>query len=323
MKYFLTGVTGFIGFRLALRLLELGHEVSGLVRRPELAGNLQERGVKLIPGDITDPESMRNGMEGVDGIFHLAAWYRLGARDVTPAYRTNVEGTRNVLSLMQELSIPKGVYTSSLAVFSDTRGLLVNEEYFFNGPHLSDYDRTKWLSHYEIALPMMKKGLPLVIVQPGAVYGPGDNSALGNCLKQYVQGKLRMVPKGMAVCWAYIDDIVEAHILAMERGRAGESYIIAGPCHSLETVLAYGKKITGIDPPRWRLSPALMLNIAGIMKYIEKVIPIPLLLRSEVLRITAGVSYMGNSAKAEKELGCCFRSLEEGLILTFMALLNE
>lgn len=323
MKYFLTGVTGFIGSRLARRLLDLGHEVSGLVRRPELAGDLHKLGIKLFQGDITDKDSMRQGMEGVDGIFHLAAWYRLGARDVTAAYQTNVEGTYNVLSLMQELSIPKGVYTSSLAVFSDTRGLQVEEDYYFNGQHISEYDRTKWLAHYEIALPMMKKGLPLVIVQPGAVYGPGDTGTLGKCLKQYVQGKLLVVPQGMAACWAYIDDIVEAHILAMDKGRPGASYIIAGPCHSLETVLAYGKTITGIDPPRWRLAPSLMLNIAGIMKYLERVIPVPIILRSEVLRVTAGVSYMGNSSRAEKELGCRFRSLEEGLTLTFRALLNE
>ncbi len=90
--------------------------------------------------------------------------------------RIHVQGTRNVLELMRELDIPRGVYTSTLAVFSDTKGRLVDETYRHNGPWLSLYDRTKWLAHYRVAEPMIRQGLPLVIVQPGLVYGPGDTS---------------------------------------------------------------------------------------------------------------------------------------------------
>src|SRR5580765_351352 len=103
MKYFITGATGFIGGNIVRQLAEAGHEISALVRSPDKAGELAALGVKLFAGDITDKESMREPMRGVDGVFHVAAWYKIGARDKSVAERINVEGTRNVLELMREL----------------------------------------------------------------------------------------------------------------------------------------------------------------------------------------------------------------------------
>jgi nucleoside-diphosphate-sugar epimerase len=99
--------------------------------------------VTLARGDVTDRESMRAPMQGADGLFHVAGWYRIGARDKAEGRRVNVLGTRNVLELMLELRIPKGVYTSTLAVNSDTHGLLADESYRYSGRHLSEYDRPK------------------------------------------------------------------------------------------------------------------------------------------------------------------------------------
>src|SRR5687768_10229935 len=124
MKYFVTGATGFIGGVVARQLRDAGHDVVALVRDPGRARGLAEIGVTLAHGDITDKESLRAPMVGVDGVYHIAGWYKLGARG--PArqrgYAINVQGTRNVLEMMQELEIPKGVYTSTLAINSDTRG---------------------------------------------------------------------------------------------------------------------------------------------------------------------------------------------------------
>src|SRR5262249_21366487 len=141
-------------------------------------------GARVVAGDVTDRESLVAPMTGVDGVFHLAGWYGIGVRDPTPAQRINVDGTRNVLSVMQQLEIPRGVYTSTLAVNGDTHGQIVDERYYSGGPWLSEYDRTKWVAHYEVAEPMMRSGLPLVIVQPGGVYGPGDASPQGQMLRQ-------------------------------------------------------------------------------------------------------------------------------------------
>ncbi|HEY4705422.1 MAG TPA: NAD-dependent epimerase/dehydratase family protein [Thermoplasmata archaeon] len=306
MEYFVTGATGFIGGRLVRRLREAGHGVVAVVRNPAKAGDLARLGVKVHKGDITDKESMRGPMAGVDGVFHLAAWYKVGERDKSPAMPINVDGTRNVLELMQELGVPKGVYTSTLAVFGDTKGQAVDESYRHDGPWLSEYDRTKWIAHYEVAEPMMRKGLPLVIVQPGVTYGPGDPSAMGSTLREFLQRRMRGVPKRSAYCWGHVEDTAAGHVLAMERGRAGESYIIAGEPRTLTETIDVAERITGIPAPRFRPSPGLLRFLAAVT-------------RSELLRVGAGATYLGSNAKATRELGLHHRPLEEGLRETLLA----
>jgi nucleoside-diphosphate-sugar epimerase len=313
MKYFVTGATGFIGNQVARQLTAAGHTVTALVRDPAKAHNLAQFGVQLAPGDITDQESMRAPMTGVDGVFHLAAWYKIGARDKSAAERINVGGTRNVLELMRELRIPKGVYTSTVAVFSDTHGQLVDESYRFNGQHLSEYDRTKWRAHYEVALPLIQSGLPLVIVQPGVNYGPGDTSAIGGALRDYLQGKLPLVPAQVAYCWAHVEDTARGHLQALERGRTGESYIIAGPNHTLVEALQLAEQITGFKAPRLQGAPGMLRLMSAVMGVIEKLLPVPEQYSAETLRVSAGATYLGSSAKAARELGFQARPLATGL----------
>ncbi|MBI1765008.1 MAG: NAD-dependent epimerase/dehydratase family protein [Acidobacteria bacterium] len=313
MKYFITGATGFIGGHVARQLAAAGHHVTALVRNSAQAQDLAQLGLQLAPGDITDKESMRAPMTGVDGVFHLAAWYKVGARDKAAAKKINVGGTRNVLELMRELGIPKGVYTSTLAVNSDTHGQIVDEAYRFNGAHLSEYDRTKWQAHYAVALPLIAAGLPLVIVQPGVNYGPGDTSAIGNALRDYLRGRLPLVPDQVAYCWAHVADTARGHLLAMEKGRVGESYIIAGPPCTLVDALQLAEQITGIKAPRLKGSPGMLRVLAGMMGVMEKLVPVPENFASETLRVSAGATYLGSSAKAERELGFQARPLAEGL----------
>ena len=320
MRYFITGATGFIGGRVARLLVAAGHEVVALVRTPGKAAPLVELGVEVVEGDLTDRESMRAPMTGVDGVFHIAAWYKVGARDASMAERINVEGTRNVLTLMQELGIPKGVYTSTIAVFSDTKGRMVDETYRYDGPHLSTYDRTKWEAHYEVALPMMEAGLPLVVVMPGLVYGPGDTSAVAETFRQYLRGRLPALPLATRYCWAHVDDVARGHVLAMEKGRPGESYILAGPPHTLTEAFELAERITGRKAPRIRLGPGVMRGMAKVASFAEKVLPLPPSYTSESLRVTAGVTYIASNEKARRELGYDPRPLEEGLPETLEAL---
>lgn len=320
MRYFITGATGFIGGKLAEALIERGHEVVALVRTPSKAAHLESMGVEIHQGDITDKETMRAPMTGVDGVFHVAAWYKVGVKD-DRAETINVTGTRYVLELMRELDIPKGVYTSTVGVFSDTKGKLVTEDYYFDPqaePFLSEYERTKWLAHYEVALPMMREGLPLVIVQPGAVYGPGDTSSVRDTFIQYLQGKLPVLPQQTALAWAHVDDIVAGHILAMEKGEAGESYIIAGEAMTLTEVFSIAEEITGIPAPRLTVPPALMKATAGLMSVIGSVVPVPEQYNGEYLRSTAGVTYLGDNSKAKRELGYQPRPVREGLRETLL-----
>ena len=313
MKYFVTGATGFIGTRLVHRLASAGHTVHALARFPGKARDLQLPGVQLHRGDVTDRESMRGPMTGVDGVFHLAGWYKLGLRDTSQAVTVNVEGTRNVLELMRDLAVPRGVYTSSLVVFSDTHGAVADESYRFTGEYLSTYERTKAIAHYRVAEPMMAAGLPLVIVQPGAVYGPGDTSMVRRTLLDFLRRRLPVAPRGLTLCWAHVEDVVDGHLRAMERGEPGESYIIGGPAHEITEVLAIVARISGVPAPRIGIAPSVLKGLAAAAGIVERLLPLPAPYSSEMLRVNAGVTYLGSSAKAERELGFRARPLEEGM----------
>ena len=328
MKYFVTGATGFVGGRVARQLRAAGHDVIAVVRTPEKAGDLAALGIVLHQGDVTEKESMRAPMTGVDGVFHIAGWYKIGVRTASErraGEQINVEGTRNVLELMRELGIPKGVYTSTVAVFSDTHGKLVDESYVFTGEPLSEYDRTKWVAHYEVAEPLIAQGLPLVIVQPGVIYGPGDTSSLRTALIGYLQHRLPILPKRTEYCWAHVDDVARGHLLAMDQGRVGESYIIAGERRTFVDALALAERVTGVRASRIQASPGMLKASAALMSVAEKLVPVPAMYTSEYLRINAGVTYLGDNAKARRELGYNPRPLDEGLpptLLHEMALLG-
>lgn len=315
MRYLVTGATGFLGGAVTRQLVAAGHQVVAVVRSPQQASALAALGVTLSQGDVADKESMRAPMQDVDGVFHIAGWYKIGVKDTSPGERVNVLGTRNVLELMRELAIPKGVYTSTLAINSDTHGKEVDERYHYIGPHLSEYDRTKWVAHYDVAEPMIAAGVPLVIVMPGVIYGPGDTSAMHTTLVQYLKRKLPVVPRGTAYSWGYVDDIAHAHILAMEQGKAGEKYIIAGPTHTLVDALAIAQRYTGIPVPL-SAPPGLLRALAATMGVVGRVVPVPDEYSAEYLRVAAGVKYIGSSARARAEWGYAPRPLEEGLPAT-------
>ena len=308
MKYFLTGATGFLGGVLARQLREAGHTVHASVRSPEKAKDLEAIGVTLFQGDVTDKESMQLAMTGIDGVFHVAGWYKIGTRDKSDGEKVNIRGTRNVLELMQELNIPKGVYTSTCAINSDTHGQLVDENYHFTGQHLSEYDRTKAVAH-EIAEEFIAKGLPLVIVMPGLIYGPGDTSTVRTNIIDFLRGKLPMIPSQTTLCWGYVDDIAYGHILAMEKGKLGETYIIAGQPYKLADAFLLASQITGKRAPM--VVPAQMLKIMSMLARPFDMI-LPPTYTSEGLRIVAGVTYMGDNSKAKRELGYNPRPFREG-----------
>lgn len=314
-KYFVTGATGFIGGELVKQLIGRGHKVVALVRAPERATMLKALGVEMHVGDITDRESLTAPMTGVDGVFHVAAWYKVGVKEPL-AERINVEGTRNVLECMRALAIPRGVYTSTVAVFSDTRGAVPDETYRYDGPHHSTYDRTKWMAHYNVALPMIAQGLPLTIVMPGAVYGPGDTSGLHTALMDLLRGRLPMTPSRTAFCWAHVEDTARGHIQAMEQGRPGETYIITGPRHTFEAAFDLAAAIAKVRPPLLHPGPRMMRALAALMGLAERFTTLPPVFSPEALREVAGTTYFGSNEKAVREIGFRARPLDEGLAQT-------
>jgi nucleoside-diphosphate-sugar epimerase len=316
MRYAITGATGFVGGRLAALLAEKGHEVVALVRDPARAGSLAGLGVRLVPGDLGDAAALHTLATDADGLFHVAAWYRVGARDPAQARRTNVEGTRAVLDVVRAVGVPRLVYTSTLAVNSDTRGRIVDETYRFSGRHLSVYDATKAAAH-DLVARAEADGVPAVTVMPGAVYGPGDTSQTGALLRRALCRRRVLVTSGGRLCWGYVDDIARGHQLAMEHGPDGETYMLAGPPHSLAEALTVAAQIAG--GPRPVVLPAATVRVVEpVARLAGRFAPLPATYSAEALRASLA-TYLGTPAKAERELGWTARPLHEGLTETWRA----
>jgi nucleoside-diphosphate-sugar epimerase len=317
MRYAVTGATGFVGGRLTRMLVDSGHHVTALVRSPVKAQALTALGADLVPGDLGDRASLDRLLDGADGLFHVAGWYKVGSRDRSDGYRINVEGTRSILTAAQAAGISRVVYTSTLAINSDTGGVVHDESYVFTGKHLSTYDATK-AEAQRIADRFAADGLPLVTVMPGLVYGPADTSQTGQLMRNVVAGKPVAVPSGNRLCWGYVDDIVRGHILAMEKAILGQHYMLAGPMHTLADVLRTAARIAGARKPL--VVPAAVIGgLAVVNAWLERVVPLPPTISSEALR-AATADYLGSPHKAQRELGWSARSLDEGMQETVRSL---
>lgn len=302
MNIFVTGATGFIGSHLVPILIKRGHRVTCLVRDPARA-DVALSGAMLAQGDITDRESVRAAMRGADAVFHLAAWYTVGAIDKQKMRAINVEGTRNVLQVAAELGVSKIVYTSTAGVFGNTRGKIVDETYRIDVVELaSEYERTKWQAHYEIAVPMQRAGVPIVIVHPGITVGPGDTSPVTNFYDFYFRRMPVMFGARSGGSWAHVNDIAEGHALAMERGRVGEAYIIAGPSFTYRDAMLKWQAITGIPAPRIWLPGWFAAMLAQAMAVAER-FGVRSTFSSEGLRSLADSTWFVSAEKAKRELG--------------------
>jgi nucleoside-diphosphate-sugar epimerase len=225
MRALVTGATGFLGGRLVTKLRGRGDDVVALVRRDV------ELEAELVRGDLSDREVLAEAMRGCDAVFHCAAQYKVGIPpSARPAmFEANVRGTENVVDAAVDAAVPRVVYVSTVNVFGNTHGRVVDETYERPGDDfVSEYDRTKCLAHAAVR-ERIRAGVPVVIAQPGAVYGPGDHSELGAQLEQAREGKLYV--KALAdvgVNAVHVDDTVDGLLLVHDRGRVGESYVLGG-----------------------------------------------------------------------------------------------
>lgn len=315
MEYFVTGATGFIGTHVVEQLVANDNDVVALTRSRENASHLPDE-VTVVEGDVTDRESLREPMAGVDGVFHMAAWYFIGPgpHKRETAERINVEGTRNVLELMDELDVPKGVYTSTVGVFGDTGGETVDESHHPENPGLCVYFQTKWRAHYEVAEPMMDDGLPLVVVQPGGVYGPEDKpyGSVRAPFRDWLRGDLPMLAREFVISFDHVEDAARAHVLAMAHGEPGETYIVASEARDVTDVFDLAERITGVQAPR-TVSPLWFTLLEKLLAPVERVTTPPEGFESEIFRTYGGTEILVDSSKARQELGIEHRPLEEGL----------
>ncbi len=318
MKVFITGATGFIGGHVARKLLQRGDQVTALVRSSQDAAVLQAAGARVVYGDVTKRESLREGLQGSDLVFHIAGWYKIGSRDQAQAEAINLIGTRNVLGLAFEMGIPRIVYTSTVAVYGDTHGVLVTENTPITAAEdfKTIYDRTKWMAHQE-AERLIAQGAPIIIVMPGVVFGPGDTGYVAELMRNWQRGLLPIVPgPEFTITLAHVDDIADGHLLAADKGRPGESYILAGPSLNLREILNLWAHLTGKPAPLLFIPARFVKPLAPILIALANLLPLPDLLNRDSLAML-DTTYAADSAKARAELGWQPRPLTEGLQETF------
>jgi nucleoside-diphosphate-sugar epimerase len=318
VRYAMTGATGFLGGELSRQLVAEGHEVVALVRDPARATALEELGVGLVVGDLDDHAALDTLLAGVDGFFHVAGWYKHGRREHETLRRVNVDGTRNALEAARRAGVPRTVYTSTTAVNSDTHGEVLDETYRHEGPWVTEYDRSKWEAH-RIAEEYADAGLPIVIAQPSVIYGPGDTgSTLGQLVRDVLAGRPVLGPRGGAASWTHVEDVARGHVLAMERGRLGESYLLAGDRASYAEVF---ELVRELSPRRGRvllLPPAVVRGFAAMTAPVERLVPVPQTMTADAAR-AGTVTYFGDSTKARNELGWTSRPLRGGMTETIRA----
>jgi dihydroflavonol-4-reductase len=321
VKAFVTGGTGFIGGQLVRKLRERGDEVVALVRSPEKAGELKQLGVQLVEGDLTAVDAIRRGVEGADAAIHGAAIYKVGIpkSQHEEMYETNVRGTERVLDAAIQAGVPRIVYVSTVNVFGNTNGETVDETYERpqNG-YLSYYDQTKYESH-QVALDRIRKGAPIVIVQPGGVYGPNDHSEIGNMIDQFRSGKLPAVPfPDLGFNLVHVEDVADGCILALDKGEVGESYVLGGEISTMRGMLEKVAAIEGKKPPKRTLPTGLIKMIAPAGPVVGKLMGLPPNVR-ELISASEDVTYWARDTKARERLGYSPRDLDTGLRQTLSA----
>lgn len=316
MKIFMTGATGFIGGQTARILTEQGHQLTCLVRNPARAGHLTELGAELAEGDLSDRARLAGQMEGAEAVIHGAAIYEVGI----PASRrqelveANVTGTANVLNACLDAKVPRVVYVSTVGVFGNTHGEVVSEDY--ERPNLefdSVYEETKYEAHLVAKNLIEERELPCVIVQPGGVYGPDDHSAMGNQIDKFLDGKLPMIPfadLGMGV--THVDDIAAGVVLALDKGKVGESYILNSENVTMRKLIETVAAVSGKKAPSRDMPTGILKALRPIGPLVGKVMGQPPNL-SELIRSADGVTFWADGDKARRDLGYKPRDLVTGV----------
>jgi dihydroflavonol-4-reductase len=315
MKSFVTGGAGFLGSTVVRRLVARGDEVIALARSEQAATTLTRLGAVPVRGDITDARQLDQFLNDVDVLFHAAGAYRIGIKESEheEMFKVNVDGTTIVLDAAITAGVKRIVYVSTVGVFGNTHGKVVDETYERpDRDFLSYYDATKYMAH-RVAVGRQAAGAPVVIVQPGAIYGPGDHSELGAQIEQAARGKysIRAFPE-LGFTMSYIDDVGDGVLLAQEKGKDGESYVLGGEVTRLGDVVDAVADLTGHKRARIKVPSTVFQAIQPLGPLVGRVTGTGPNLH-EVIRASKDVTYWATSAKAEHELGYAPRRFEQGL----------
>lgn len=314
MKVLITGATGFVGGNLARRLWEQGHQVTALVRPGSNTLAIDNTGIQPVSGDILDRNSVDRAVQGCEVVFHCAASYTFWSPDPNAIYRTNVDGTVNVLKAAFDAGVSRVVYTSTVSTVGLPDWELSTEETLADPNHLAGhYKKSKYRAELA-ALEMASQGLPVIVVNPTTPVGPWDvkPTPTGRMVLDFLLGRIpAYVDTGMNL--VDVEDVAIGHILAMERGQPGQRYLLGNVNVSLKEVFAMLQQATGLAAPKWR-APYWLVMGAG---YVDHLVEGRLLKREpriplEGLKVSKTPMYV-SCQKAITELGQPQSSVEGAL----------
>lgn len=266
MKVLVTGGTGFIGSAVVRALLEAGADVRVLLRPQSDRRNLEALPVEPVFGDLDDPDSLKKALSGCRHLYHVGAHYALWAQDPSVFYRVNVVGTRTLLAAARDQGVERIVYTSTIgAIGLPGNGGLATEETPMDPAQMAgDYKRSKYLAEQEV-MKSVQEGLPVVIVNPSAPVGARDikPTPTGQIIVDFLKGRM----------WAYletgmnlidVDDVAAGHVLAMQRGRVGNRYILGNRNLTLRELFEILSGMTGVSAPRLKVPRRAILPLAHV-----------------------------------------------------------
>ncbi len=312
MRLLVTGATGKVGNAVARRLADRGDDVVALVRNAAQARELLPAGVELASGDVTDPDSLRAAMAGVNGVFNCMGLFEQWFPDPGIFERVNAQGARNVVAAAREAGAGRVVHTSTFDVFHAEAGGTVSESALADYPKGTAYERSKQHAE-ELVLAEAERGIEVVIVNPSSVYGPGpwQGAGLDRALRDAIRRRLPGVPPG-GMTLVHADDVAAGQLAAFERGKPGERYILADGYATMRELLSVAVEEAGRGWVPLALPLPVAKGLAAVGETVSRLIRRPPLLGSGQLTFLLWRA-RADSSRARSELGVEFRPWEEGI----------
>ena len=319
----LTGSSGYLGSRIAHALVTRGEAFRVLVRNPDKLGLVPaEARCEILTGDLCDREAVARALRGVSQVIHSAALVKMWVRERQDFWRVNVDGLKSLLEAADRAGVERVVYTSSFMAAGPSSDPKAGEGLRNHGPYSNEYEETKtraldWLRAEGFAR------FPVVALLPGVVYGPGpstDGNLVGSMMRQYLNGKFPGLLGSGEQRWSfsYIAEVVQAHLEALEKGRAGEEYFLAGDNRSLNDLFSVIGRSTGVNFPVRHLPFAIGKAVGALEVARAQLFNHPPQLTPGVVEIFKR-DWVYSSEKAARELGYRVVPLEEGIQKTLEA----
>jgi farnesol dehydrogenase len=316
MKVFVSGATGYIGIQLVKRLAESGVKVHALYRSESKASLISFEGVKLFKGDIMDKKSLAGAMEGCNQAYHVAAFAAVWARDPDLFHRYNVDGTLELIDAARNAGVKRVVVTSTAGILGPSEKEPVHEDSRVPSSFFTLYESSKYEMEQKIK-DISDPHPEIVMVNPTRVYGPGylsKSNGMSLMIKKYISGKWRFIPGDgeRSGNYVFVEDVVSGHLLAMEKGKAGERYVLGGEDLSYNQLFEYIRDASGVRVPLYKVPLWILFLAAALMMLISKITgKPPLIVPSWVRKLTH--NWFVSSEKAIRQLGYRPIAAREGI----------